>query len=107
MANNTNFRKIMLLPPGGIEYQWVTDLLKPEEKENVDQICQHIVDINLYNPFCDSHDSNFGKGQFNLCMINEMQKGNKSIFEYIFKDYMQNVYDNTIKNMIFRWLIIN
>ena len=106
MANDKCFNKIMQLLHGGIEYQWIKDMLDITKNDQMNKVCQY-VNLNIYNLFCDSHDSEYGKGQFNLCMINEMQKRDKSIFESIFKTHMPNIHNNSIQNYVFRWLVIN
>ena len=57
----------------------------------VNKIFQHIV-LEIYKKLSESNTDKVGKGQFHLSMIKEIQKHNMSEFEYIFKEYLPEMY---------------
>ena len=106
MTAGNVMKKTMIFLHDSIKYKWMIELFSSGNELGVNHVCQHI-NLNLYNLFCVSHDSEYGKGQFHLCMVKEMQKGTESCFEYIFKEYLLRIYIDHKCNRLFCWLIIN
>ena len=61
----------------------------------------------MYNILAESYSGPTGKGQFHLSMIKQMQMFTSSRFESIFIEYYPLMYENTIMNNRFRWMLIN
>ena len=106
MADDKSFVKIMHLMHGSKAYKWFENLLKYKTHKSVNRLCQHI-NLRMYNLYCDSHNSKDEQGQFNLCMMREMQKEKESSFEDMFKTYVPNMCNEGNDDRLCRWLIIN
>ena len=106
LLTDNRFLDIMILFHGKIEFKWIEMLVNDENELAVNNVFQHIVLV-TYTKLSESNSNNVQKGQFHLSMIKEMQKYYMSEFEYIFKEYFPQMYEDTNMNYSFRWLLIN
>ena len=106
IIEDNTFQDIMIMYHGKEEYKWIQMLADRDNKLSIDRVFQHI-NLLMYNILAESYSGQTGKGKFHLSMIKEMQKFTSSQFDSIFIEHYPTMYENTIMNNRFRWMLIN
>ena len=106
MARDEVFSKMAVMVYPSHEYNWLMVLLHELNALAVDKLCQFInqtLYICLSQCGCGDHQNI----QFQMRILKEMQKGNESCFEDIFRINLPIIYEDSVNNRRFRYLIIN